>query len=215
MEARAIDWEAVHRRLAAAASALDAGFDRDPETTRRVLESRARAAAKPPEGPVIEDRIEILAFSLANELYAVETRHVLEVRKLRELTALPCTPPFIAGAMSLHGRILAIVDLCRFFELPVKGLTELDWIIVLRGGTDELGLLADSVDGIRTVAVSDFLGRPSAFAGIRGKFITGVTSRMLALLDGDRLLRDADLKVDDTPRGGFHGRGRGANTNDR
>ena len=48
MPARTIDWEAIHRRLAASAAAISGGLHHGPEEARRILEARARAAAKPP-----------------------------------------------------------------------------------------------------------------------------------------------------------------------
>jgi purine-binding chemotaxis protein CheW len=164
MKARIIDWEAIHHRLAAATAAISESADPSPEESRRILEARARAAAKPPITPDEAERIEVLAFSLAGETYGVETCHVREVRQLKDLTAVPCTPPFLAGVMNLRGRIIAIIDLRKFFELPTKGLTELNRAIVLTGGDNELGLLADSIDGVRCPTCRTACPRSAAFA---------------------------------------------------
>jgi purine-binding chemotaxis protein CheW len=139
----------------------------------------------------------VLGFSLAGETYGVEACHVREVCQLKDLTAVPCTPPFVAGVMNLRGRIIAIIDLRIFFELPARGLTELNRVIVLTGGDNELGLLADSIDGVRSVAVSDLQEGLPTLTGIRVRFLKGVTGRMLAVLDGGCLLADASLKVNE------------------
>jgi purine-binding chemotaxis protein CheW len=197
MKARAIDWEEIHRRLAMSAAAIAGRLDHAPEEARRILEARARAAARPPATQDDAERLEVLAFTLAGETYGVETCHVREACQLKDLTPLPCTPSFVAGVMNLHGRILAIVDLRKFFELPAKGLTELNRVIVLKGPEDELGLLADSVDGLRSVLASGLQGSLPTLTGIRERFLKGVTGQMLAVLDGARLLGDAGLKVDE------------------
>ena len=197
MKERVIDWEAIHHHLAAAAAAISGDVDHDPEESRRILEARARAAARPPITPDDAERIEILAFSLAGETYGVETCHVREVRQLKDLTVVPCTPPFLAGVMNLRGRIIAIIDLRKFFEMPTKGLTELNRVIVLTGGDHELGLLADSIDGVRSVASSDLQEGLPTLTGIRARFLKGITGQMLAILDGDRLLSDAGLTVNE------------------
>jgi len=197
MEARTIDWEAIHRRLAVAAAVISGGLARGPEESRRILEGRARAAARPPVKPDDGERLEVLAFSMAGETYGVETCHVREVCQLKDLTALPCTPPFVVGVMNLRGQILAIVDLRRFFELPARGLTELNRVIVLRGGDNELGLLADSIDGVRWVTASDLQEGLPTLTGIRERFLKGITGQLLAVLDGARLLGDAGLKVNE------------------
>jgi purine-binding chemotaxis protein CheW len=197
MQARPVDWEAIHRRLAVAAATISGGLQHSPEETRRILKARARAAAKPPAKPDDAQRLEALAFSVAGETYGVETCHVREVCQLKDLTAVPCTPPFIAGVMNLRGQILAIVDLRKFFELPARGLTDLNRVIVLKGGNNELGLLADSIDGIRSVTASDLQEGLPTLTGIRERFLKGITGQMLAVLDGARLLGDAGLKVNE------------------
>jgi purine-binding chemotaxis protein CheW len=197
MKPRVVDWEAIHRRLAVAAATISGGIDHGPEETRRILEARARAAAKPPVQPDDAERLEILVFSLAGETYGLETRHVREVCQLKDLTELPCTPPFVAGVMNLRGQILAIVDLRKFFELPARGLTGFNRVIVLRDGDNEFGLLADSVDGVRPVAASDLEEALPTLTGIRERLLKGITGQMLAVLDGGRLLADAGLKVNE------------------
>jgi len=197
MQARTIDWEAIHRRLAVTAADISGDLHRGPEEARRILEARARAAAKPPVKPDNAERIEVLAFSRGGETYGVETCHVREVCQLRDLTAVPCTPPFVAGVMNLRSQIVAIVDLRKFFELPGGGLTELNRVIVLKGGDNELGLLADSIEGVRSVPASDLQEGLPTLTGIRERFLKGITGQMLAVLDGGRLLTDASLKVNE------------------
>jgi purine-binding chemotaxis protein CheW len=199
MPARTIDWDAIHRRLAVTAAAVSGGLDPGPEATRRILEARARAAAQPPARPDEAERLEVLAFALAGETYGVETRHVREVCQLKDLTPVPGTPPFVAGVMGLRGRILAVVDLRRFFELPVTGLTDLNRVIVLHSGDDELGLLADAIDGVRPVRGADLQAGLPTLTGVRERFLLGITGQMLAVLDGGRLLGDTGLKVNEQP----------------
>jgi len=197
MQSRNIDWEAIHHRIAVASAAIAGRIDHSPEASRRVLETRARAAAKPPAVPDDAERLEVLSFSLATESYGVETRHVREACQLKELTAVPCTPPFVAGVMNLRGRIIAIIDLRRFFDLPARGITELNRVIVLADGEGEIGLLADSIDGVRSVPAADLQAGLPTLSGVRERFLKGVTGQMLAVLDGGRLLADAGLKVNE------------------
>ena len=197
MTSRTIDWEAIHRRLELAAIAITGGNGHGPEEVRRVLEASARAAAHPPTQADEAEQIEILAFTIAGETYGVETHYVREACQLKDLTFLPCTKPFLAGVMNRRGQVLAIVDLRKFFELPARGLTELSRVIVLRGSNSELGLLADTIEGVRTVIVSDLQEGLPTLTGIRERFLKGVTGQMLAVLEGGRLLMDASLKINE------------------
>ncbi len=189
-----IDWEAVHGRLALAAAALSGEVATDSEQARRILEARRKRAAVPPAQPDEAEKLAVLAFSISGESYGVEIRYVREVCRLRELTPIPCTPGFVAGAVILRGRVLVVIDLRSYFELPSAGLTELNQIIVLGDDADEFGLLADSIDGTRLIAAAELRENLPTLAGARGMFIRGITGQMLAVLDGHRLLKDESLK---------------------
>src|ERR1035441_10847869 len=92
---------------------------------RKILRERARALSRPrKQGPVAEASLELLEFRLAQECYALETRHVREVYPLRDLTPLPCTPPFVLGVVNVRGRITPVIDIKKFFDLSDRGLTD-------------------------------------------------------------------------------------------
>src|SRR5882724_8355786 len=100
----------------------------------RILRARDHTRARAPRpAPAAGTMLELLEFRLATERYALETRHVQGVHPLRELTPLPCTPPFLLGIVNVRGRILPVLDLKKFFDLPEKGLTDLHRIILIRG----------------------------------------------------------------------------------
>jgi len=82
----------------------------------QILRDRAQVLARPPEQAAAADTLfELLEFRLAQERYAVETRYVREVYPLKDLTPLPCTPPFVLGVVNVRGHILPVLDLKKFF----------------------------------------------------------------------------------------------------
>ncbi len=170
-------------------------LDPDRDEVRRTLDRRARAAAVPPAAQDSAERLDVLAFTLAGQTYAVEACHVREVCQLKDMARVPGTPPFVAGVMNVRGRILAILDLRTLFELPIADGPRTDRVIVLAGGDDELGLLADSIDGVTSVPASDLQESLPALSGVSEKLLKGISGRMLAVLDGSHLLTDEALKV--------------------
>jgi purine-binding chemotaxis protein CheW len=164
----------------------------------RILRERAVALARAPRVDASPDgQLELLEFKLASERYALETRHVVEVHPLRELTPLPGTPPFIRGIVNLRGRILPVFDLKKFFGLPEQGVTDLHRIIVVRGNDLELGLLADVVAGVRTIALESLSPPPPTLSDIAAAYLKGVTDERLVVLDLDRILADPKIVVND------------------
>jgi purine-binding chemotaxis protein CheW len=166
-----------------------------PDATS-ILRARARALAQPPALPQApETLLELLEFRLAQERYAIETRHVREVYPLKDLTPLPCTPLFVVGIVNVRGRITPVIDIKKFFDLPDKGLTDLHRIILVRGNDLELGLLADLTVGVRSIPIASLQTSLPTFTGIRGEYLKGVTAERLIVLDVDRILADPKIIV--------------------
>jgi purine-binding chemotaxis protein CheW len=167
----------------------------------RTLRARALALARVADAPPESDTLELLAFRLASERYAIETRHVVEVHPLRDLTPLPGTPDFVRGIVNLRGRILPVFDLKKFFALPEEGMTDLHRIIVVRGHDLELGLLADMVVNVISLPRSALQPGLPTLSGIGAEYIMGVSEQRVIALDLDRILADPRIVVDDAPDG--------------
>jgi purine-binding chemotaxis protein CheW len=161
----------------------------------RILRARARTLAQPPTLAAPTRMLELLEFRLASERYALETRHVQNVHPLRELTPLPCTPPFVLGIVNVRGRILPVLDLKKFFELPEQGLTDLHRIILVQGNDLELGLLADVIVGVRSVAADSLQPSLPTLTGIRADYLKGIGEEGLVVLDLGRILADPKIIV--------------------
>lgn len=192
----AIDWGEVHQRLDAARTAAERVWAPGAEETTRILKARAQALAREPgKAEAAEESLEVVEFVLARERYAVESRFVREVHPLEDLTPLPCTPPFVLGIVNLRGEVLSVIDLKRFFELPQKGLSDLDKAIVLESASMRFGLLADDVAGVRRVPLAALQPALPTLTGIRERYLRGVTAERLVILDAEALLADEAIVV--------------------
>jgi purine-binding chemotaxis protein CheW len=165
---------------------------------RHILRARAEALARAPEqAPVAATLLELMEFRLAEERYAIETRSVREVCLLKDLTPLPCTPPFVLGVVNVRGRIVPVLDLKKFFDLPEPGLTDLHRIILVGGQDLELGLLADSVVGVASIPADSLQPSLPTLTGIRSDYLKGLTAERVVVLDVARLLADPRIIVDE------------------
>jgi purine-binding chemotaxis protein CheW len=171
-------------------------FEVAPEEKRTVLRSRAKKLAQEIESKGRDEAyFEILEFLLAHETYAIETPFVREVYPMTELTPLPCTPAFVLGLINVRGQILTVVDMKKFFDLPEKGITNFNKVIVVKKDAMELGILADEIIGIRTIPVSEIQPPLSTMTGIHAEYLKGVTGERLIVLDMERFLTDKKLIV--------------------
>jgi purine-binding chemotaxis protein CheW len=192
----AIDWGKIHLRLEAVNTAIERGWSPSPEERKKILKARARALAlEPHKEATREERKEILEFLLANETYGIESCYVREVYPLRELTPVPCTPPFVLGIINVRGRILPVIDIKKFFDLPQKGLTDLNKVIILQRNGMEIGILSDAILGNRSISLKEMQSSLPTLTDIRAEYLMGVTGERMVILDAAKILSDKRMIV--------------------
>jgi purine-binding chemotaxis protein CheW len=167
---------------------------------QEILRTRARAmAVEPARADSAGPAISLVEFGLADERYGIELSAVVEIHPLEQLTPVPCTPAFILGIINVRGRIVAVVDIKKFFDLPEKGITDLHRVIIVQHGEVELGILADYVIGTRIVPLDALQPAPATLSGIRRDYLKGTTGERLVVLDVAQLLSDPKLFVNEDP----------------
>ncbi|MDE2259346.1 MAG: chemotaxis protein CheW [Betaproteobacteria bacterium] len=192
----AVDWSEVHRRLDSAQAASEQAWTPGFAETSRILHERALAlAAESGKLEAHDERIEVVEFLLADERYAVESSYVREVCHLENLASLPCTPAFVLGIVNLRGEILSVIDVRKFFDLPETGLPDLNKIIVLESGNIIFGVLADVILGVRHIPIAEIQLTLPTLTGIREKYLKGVTSERMVVLDAAKLIADEGIVV--------------------
>jgi purine-binding chemotaxis protein CheW len=165
---------------------------------RTILKNRAIVMAQ--EHEQIREtsmKIEIIEFTLAGECYCIESAFVREVYPLKDFTPLPGVPSFILGIVNVRGQILPVVDLKKFFNLPEKGLGELNKVIILRDDRLEYGILADAVNGTKIIYREEVLPVPPTVTGIGEEYLKGVTKENLIVLNVEKLLSDKSIVVNE------------------
>ncbi len=191
-----LDWDEIRSRINSLNESLNQKVMMSSENKRSVLKSRALAlAAEKSEVTNPKEFIEIVEFSLAYEKYGIETTFCREVYPLKDFTILPGAPSFVLGIINLRGQIISVIDLKRFFNLPEKGLGELNKVIVLRNEQIEFGILADVILGTRSVAIDELQSSPISAIGIGAEYLKGITGDHTIILDSEKILRDEKIIV--------------------
>lgn len=180
----------------------DAGAAPTAEERKNILRARARkfATAAKAEDAAGES-LAIVEFTLSGERYGIESIYIRETCPLSEFTPVPCTPSFVLGVMNVRGQVLSIVDLGRFFDLPAKGITDLNKVIVLSSGDLEFGILADEVVGVNTIPVREMQASLPTLTGVRAEYLKGVTNDRVTILDAHKILTDKRLIVQEEVSG--------------
>jgi purine-binding chemotaxis protein CheW len=193
-----VDWDAVRERLARSAAALDETLHFSAERARQVLEERARLMARPlPRPRQAAGHLEVVAFPLGRERYALETRHVIEVVRLTDLTPIPGVGGFLRDVTNVRGNILAVLDLRRLFGGSPEQLEDLSHIVVCGRRRPEFGILAEGMLEVRSIDIDDVYELDGAADQTGRDFLRGITDDALAVVDGETLLADPRLFTDE------------------
>ena len=167
-----------------------------PGEKKKILKARAKALAREPDiKKAAETYLEAIVFMLAYETYAVETSSVLEIFPLKEFTPLPCTPPFVFGIINVRGQILSVIDTKKLFDLPDKGLGELNKVIILHKDNMEFGILADRILGTQSIPFKDIQSSLPTLKDIRIEYLKGVTGDRVIILDVIKIMSDKKIIV--------------------
>ena len=166
------------------------------EEQQQILRKRAEALARKPEEPEADRNVlQVIEFILASETYAIESQFIREITPLKDITAIPCTPPFVMGMINVRGQILTVINIKTFFGLPEQGLSDLSEVIIVQDGATEIGILADVILGVRTLSIAAIQPSLPTFSGIQADYLRGITPNRQIVLDVVATLSDPRILV--------------------
>jgi purine-binding chemotaxis protein CheW len=140
-------FEELYRRLDQAERALIRDNAATPEERRKVLASRAQALSGARVQSKIASSLEVLAFRVGGERYAVHIGEVDEVLDIKGLYPLLGAPRQVLGAMLARSRVLPVLDLRQLLGLEGGGLSDLTKVVALAAGEELFGLAVEEIEG--------------------------------------------------------------------
>jgi len=167
------------------------------DAAEELLLRRARelAAAPDPDG-VRPATLELLTFTAAGRLLALETRRVQRILRHASMCRLPLLGGHLLGLVDSLGEAVPVADLGALLDgrppQPGGG-----FVVVLDGVAPPVGLLVDEVVAVTEVPADTLHAAPSS--GEAPALERAVTTAGAVLLDADLLLADPRLTLPSTP----------------
>lgn len=156
---------------------------------RRAVELARGAASSLPA----QLGIELVVFGNGDDTFGIESSFVFEVEKISNITPLPEKFSTFSGVTNFRGSLLPLIDLRKLFGWGRNETTDFTHMLVIGRKRVESGLLADSVESIRTL--SEDLGAGSNLISEPGQeSIRGIASGGMVVLAGEVLLHAASKK---------------------
>ncbi|RBW49206.1 chemotaxis protein CheW [Marinobacter sp. F3R11] len=135
--------------------------------------SRSMAAGLPEQ----QEAVELwngIGFVLAGERYVAPMGEVTEILHVPRFTHIPGVQPFLMGAANVRGRLLPLVDLAGFFEIPRSSRSQRERrVLVVEHGDLFSGLVVDTVLGMQYFATDSFKAAPAGVPENVQPFVAG------------------------------------------
>jgi purine-binding chemotaxis protein CheW len=135
--------------------------------------------------------VELLAFWVVDEEYAIDIVQIQEIIKVPTITEVPRAPAGVLGIISLRGTIVPILDLRVVLHLEPRPPTSQSRVLVLRGDGDPLGVLVDRVSSVVRIDREAIEPVPRTMQREMTELLSGVGrigERMLIVLEPTTLL---------------------------
>jgi purine-binding chemotaxis protein CheW len=95
-----------------------------------------------------QNTLQLIAFSIDEQIYGVEITTVREIRAWNGATPLPNTREYVRGVINLRGTIVPIFDLRARFGDGQTQPTKNHVVVVMSVGDKWIGILVDAVSDI-------------------------------------------------------------------
>ena len=143
------------------------------------------------------DGIQIVVFSLNDEICGVETTQVKEIVKYESTTKMPNMPKFIDGVISLRGTVVPVVNLNKRFGLGNTEISKKTKIIINDLEGKLIGFIVNDVSEITKLPAQDIEDTPEIIKKIDNSYLKNVGKKgeeLISILDLSTILTDTEIK---------------------
>jgi len=143
-----------------------------------------------------EEEVQLVAFRIDKEEYAIPIVKVQEIIKINQITAVPRTKSYIDGIINLRGNVIPVIDLRARFGIERKTDLEQRRIVVVHIKGKISGFIVDSVTEVLRIRKSQIELMPDSISGdVDSSFVEGIGKlndgkRIIILVNPDAILAD-------------------------
>ncbi|MCX7748544.1 MAG: chemotaxis protein CheW [Clostridia bacterium] len=141
--------------------------------------------------------VQIVIFSLNDEICGAYTSQVQEIVKYQEVTKLPNMPEFIDGIINLRGSVVPIVNLNKRFAFGETEITKKTKIIITKIENMLIGYIVNDVSEIIKLPEENIEAPTNLFYKVGNTYLKNIGKRdgkLILILDLGSILNDRELK---------------------
>lgn len=138
-----------------------------------------------------EESREYVTMTVADQLFGIPVLTVQDVLGPQRITRIPLSPPEIAGALNLRGRIVTAIDVRRRLNLPARSADTSSMSVVVDHKGELYSLIVDAVGEVMSLPADSYERNPATLDP-RWREVSGgiyrLKGKLLVVLEVARLL---------------------------
>lgn len=145
---------------------------------------------------------QLLTFTLADEIFALDISKVREVLEFTDVTKVPQTPEMMVGVINLRGSVVPVIDFRLRFGLEEAEKTVNTCIIIVEIQIEDegtmIGALVDSVHEVMDLNVDQVERPPKIGSGMKTDYIKGMGKKgdeFIIILDIEKIFTEDELSI--------------------
>ena len=134
---------------------------------------------------------EYVTMTVVDQLFGIPVLTVQDVLGPQRITRIPLSPPEIAGALNLRGRIVTAIDVRRRLNLPARAADTSSMSVVVDHKGELYSLIVDAVGEVMSLPAEAYERNPATLDP-RWREVSGgiyrLKGKLLVVLEVPRLL---------------------------
>ncbi len=156
------------------------------DNERKLLKSRAERYGARDAHRRDDRRVDYVVFERRDRAYGIDLVSLREIRIVQGWCPVPGASPVVPGVVNYRGDLVSLHDIAAFLTDAPSSDDHWRWLLIVEHEGQQLGLLADDVQGISTLRRDDVNPVPIAL-GAKAPCFCGVAEGDLLLLDPESL----------------------------
>lgn len=146
------------------------------------------------------NEVQLLSFTLGEDIYGIDITRVQEIRALGEIRKLPNTPSHCVGVIDFRNAMVPILDLREVFGYPMKAIDAQTVMVVVSVGDTAnailVGIIVDAVSDVIAIDQSEIKSSPSMGGKVDTNFMKGMfkhEDKIVVLLSLESIFESEDM----------------------
>jgi two-component system chemotaxis response regulator CheV len=139
------------------------------------------------------NEIEIMEFTIAGKSFGINVAKVVELMKYQEIMPMPHSSPYVEGIFKPRDKIMTVINLAQYLNLPEKSENAHDIILVTNFNKVNLSFHVHTVEAIHRISWENIEKPDNAIYGSEYGLATGIArinDRLIAIIDFEKILAE-------------------------